>query len=48
MGKMQIKIGFYYVISISVDFDSIFKICFNKHGCNFDNVSKIGFQISLK
>ena len=23
-------------------FSSVFKDCFNKHGCNFDDVSKIG------
>ena len=45
---MQIKIEFYYVISISFEFDSIFTFFFNEHDRNFDHVSKIAFPGFLK
>ena len=36
--------AFWYIVSNSFNFASVFKDSFNKHGCNFDDVSKIGYS----
>ena len=41
---IQIKIAFWYIIFNSFNFFRVFKGCFNKHGCNFVEVSKIGYS----
>ena len=38
--KMEIYIGFWCIISSSLKFSWIFNNCFNKHGYNFDDISK--------
>ena len=38
--EIQIKIAFWYIISNSFNFFWIFKDCYNKHGYNFDGVTK--------
>ena len=42
--EIHILIGFWYKISNSFDFSWVFSNCFNKHGYNFDNVSKNNFS----
>ena len=42
--EIWIWIAFKYKISNSFNFFRAFKGCFNKHGCNFDHVSKIGYS----
>ena len=37
-------IAFLYKNSHSFYFFLVFKGCFNKHGCDFDDVSKIGYS----
>ena len=41
--EMQIYTAFWYITSSSFDFSWVFKDCFNKHGWNFADVSKIGY-----
>ena len=36
-----------YLISNSFNFVLVSKGCFNKHGCNFDDVSKLGYSPGL-
>ena len=38
--EIQIQIGFGYIISNSFNFSWVFNNCFNKHGYNFDDVSR--------
>ena len=38
------KCKYRYIISSSFNFFESLKISFNKHGCNFDDVSKIGYS----
>ena len=40
--EIEIYITFWYIISNSFNFSWVSKHCFNKHDCNFDDVSKIG------
>ena len=42
--EIQIKIAFKSIISDSFNFLWVFKGFFNRHGCNFDDVSKIGYS----
>ena len=44
--ETQILIGFWNIISNSFNFFGVFKDCFNKHGYNFDDVSKNNFSWS--
>ena len=46
--EIQIYIPFRYLISNSSNFSWVFKDCFNKHGHNFDDVSKNGCPGLLK
>ena len=41
--EIQIKIPFRHIVSDSSNFSWVFKDCFNKHGHNFDDVSKNGY-----
>ena len=41
--EIQIWIAFWHLISNSFNFSWFFKNCFNKHGYNFDDVSKYGY-----
>ena len=41
--EIRIEITFWCIIFNSFDFSWVFKDCFNKHGYNFDDVSKSGF-----
>ena len=34
----------YYIVYNSFNFGEVLKDCFNKYGCNFDNISKIGYS----
>ena len=38
--KIQIQIAFQYIVSNSFDFFESLKVFLNKHGYNFDDVSK--------
>ena len=38
--EIQVQIGFSYIIYNSFTFSLVFNNCFNKHGYNFDDVSK--------
>ena len=42
--EIHIYIGFWYIISISLNFSWVFSNCFNKHAYNFDDVSKNNFS----
>ena len=42
--EIQIQITFWYIISISFKVFWVCKDCFNKHGYNFDDVSKKGYS----
>ena len=42
--EIQIQIELWYIISNSFNFSWVFNNCFNKHGCNFDDVSKNGYS----
>ena len=42
--EMQTQTAFWYIISNSYNFFWVFKDCFNKHGYNFDDVSKNGYS----
>ena len=45
--EMQVCIVFWYIISNFFNFVLICKGCFNRHGSNFYDLSKIGFSRSL-
>ena len=42
--EIQIYIAFWCIISSSFNFSWVFEDCFNKHGCNYYDVSKNGYS----
>ena len=42
--EIRISIVFWYIISNHFNFFWVFKVCFNKQTCSFDDVSKIGYS----
>ena len=40
----RLKIAFQYITYLSFNFVWVFKSCLNRHGCNVDDVSKIGYS----